>query len=88
MGGAGIAAAQNIGNQKPTDIIVGNLGPNAIGALKTIGANLFAVGNNQVTTVKDVLVLFEQGKCESVTDANVPSHSGMGGGRGQGRGRG
>ena len=77
MGGAGIAAAQNVGNQKPTDIIVGNLGPNAVGALKSIGANLFQVGNNQVNTVKDVLELFEQGKVEPVSGANVKSHSGM-----------
>ena len=77
MGGAGIAAAQSVGNQKPTDIIVGNLGPNAIGALKTIGANLYQVGNNQVNTVKDVLDLFEQGKVEPVQSANVKSHSGM-----------
>lgn len=88
MGGAGIAAAQNVGNQKPTDIIVGNLGPNAVGALKTIGANLYQVGNNQVSTVKDVLELFEQGKVEPIADANVSSHTGMGGGRGQGRGQG
>ncbi len=88
MGGAGIAAAQNVGNQKPTDIIVGNLGPNAVNALQTIGANLYQVGNNQVSTIKDVLELFEQGKVEPITDANVPSHSGMDGGRGQGRGMG
>ena len=87
MGGAGIAAAQNVGNQKPTDIIVGNVGPNAVGALKTIGANLFQVGNNQVNTVKDVLELFEQGKCEPVTGATVKSHTGMGGGMGRGQGR-
>jgi predicted Fe-Mo cluster-binding NifX family protein len=87
MGGAGIAAAQTVGNQKPTDIIVGNLGPNAIGALKTIGANLFQVGNNQVNTVKDVLELFEQGKVQPVSGANVKSHSGMGSGQGRGKGR-
>jgi predicted Fe-Mo cluster-binding NifX family protein len=88
MGGAGIAAAQSVGNVKPTDVIVGNLGPNAVGALKTIGANLFQIGNGQPQTVKDALELFEQGKCIAVTDANVASHSGMGGGRGQGRGMG
>lgn len=88
MGGSGIAAAQTVGNQKPTDIIVGNLGPNAVGALKSIGANLYQVGDNQVKTVKDVLELFEQGKIEPVTGANVSSHAGMGGGRGQGRGMG
>ncbi len=84
MGGAGIAAAQNVGNQKPTDVIVGNLGPNAVGALKQIGANLFQVGTHQVNTVKDVLELFEQGKTEPVTGATVKSHSGMGGGQGRG----
>jgi len=88
MGGAGIAAAQNVGNQKPTDIVIGNIGPNAINALKATGANLHQIGNNKVETVKDVLELFEQGKIEPVSAANVGSHAGMGGGRGQGRGQG
>jgi predicted Fe-Mo cluster-binding NifX family protein len=87
MGGAGIAAAQNVGNQKPTHIIVGNLGPNAIGALKNTGARLLQVGTNQPATVKDALELFEQGKCQDISNANVASHAGMGrsGGRGKGR---
>ena len=88
MGGAGIAAAQNVGNQKPTHVIVGNLGPNAVGALKNIGAKLLQVGNNQPATVKDALELFEQGKCQDITNANVASHAGMGGGMGRGGGRG
>ena len=88
MGGAGIAAAQNVGNQKPTHVIVGNLGPNAVGALKNIGAKLLQVGSNQPATVKDALELFEQGKCQDITNANVASHAGMGGGMGRGGGRG
>lgn len=88
MGGAGIAAAQNVGNQKPSHVIVGNLGPNAVDALKNIGAKLLQVGSNQPTTVKDALELFEQGKCTDITDANVASHAGMGRGRGGGRGMG
>ncbi|MBN2157682.1 MAG: dinitrogenase iron-molybdenum cofactor biosynthesis protein [Candidatus Lokiarchaeota archaeon] len=88
MGGAGIAASQTVGNLSPSDIIVGNVGPNAIYGLGSIGANLYQVGNNQVNTVKDVLDLFEQGKLQPVNTANVDSHTGMGGGRGMGRGMG
>ena len=88
MGGAGVSAAQAVGNQKPTDIVVGNVGPNAMGALITTGAKIHQVGQNTVNTVKDALELFEQGKVKPVSAANVGSHSGMGGGRGQGRGQG
>jgi predicted Fe-Mo cluster-binding NifX family protein len=88
MGGAGIQAAQTVGNQKPTDVVIGNLGPNAINALNATGATLHQVGNATVNTVKDALELFEHGKTQPIDSANVGSHAGMGGGRGMGRGQG
>ncbi|MBD3351049.1 MAG: dinitrogenase iron-molybdenum cofactor biosynthesis protein [Candidatus Lokiarchaeota archaeon] len=88
MGGAGIAAAQTVGNLNPTAVLVGNLGPNAAAGLGNINAKIYRVNAQQQLTVKDVLDLYNQGQLVELSGANVGSHFGMGGGGGMGRGGG
>ncbi len=87
MGGAGIQAAQIIGNNGASDLIVGFLGPNAAQALNALQLNIYQLPNQQVT-VKQAITMYLQGKLAKVDGANVGAHYGMGGGRGMGQGRG
>jgi len=88
MGGAGIQAAQIIGNHGATDVIVGFLGPNAAQALASLNLNLYQAPQQQIT-VKEAIDLFIQGKLSRMEGSNVGAHYGMGGGGGgQGYGRG
>ena len=41
MGGAGIQAAQVIGNNRATEVIVGNLGPNAMSSLSALNLKIY-----------------------------------------------
>jgi len=85
MGGAGIQAAQIIGNNGATEVIVGNLGPNAANSLSALNLKIYQ-GKN--ITVKELINLHLSGKLEVLTASNVASHAGMGGGRGAGMGGG
>ncbi|MFX1238921.1 MAG: NifB/NifX family molybdenum-iron cluster-binding protein [Promethearchaeota archaeon] len=80
MGGAGIQAAQIVGNNGVKEVIVGFLGPNAVQALKAMNLKIFQAPNKELT-VKEVVDLHMQGKLEQITDANVGSHAGLGGTR-------
>jgi predicted Fe-Mo cluster-binding NifX family protein len=86
MGGAGIQAAQTIGNNNASIVIVGNLGPNAAQALSSLNLKILKAPNQQLT-VKQVIDLYNEGKLNEISGANVGSHFGMGGGGG-GRGMG
>lgn len=88
MGGAGIQAAQTVGNQQPTHVVVGNLGPNAAMALQNINSEILQIPAGSQLTVKQVLDMFNEGKLVPMQGPNVGSHFGMGGGRGGGRGMG
>ncbi|MHA1671076.1 MAG: NifB/NifX family molybdenum-iron cluster-binding protein [Promethearchaeota archaeon] len=87
MGGAGIQAAQIIGNNGATEVIVGNLGPNAASSLGALNLTIYqAQGGN--LTVKELIDLRLSGKLQVLTTSNVGAHAGMGGGRGGGMGGG
>ena len=87
MGGAGIQAAQIIGNNGATEVIVGNLGPNAANSLSALNLKIYqSLGGN--LTVKELIDMRISGKLQVITSSNVVAHAGMGGGGGRGGGRG
>jgi len=85
MGGAGIQAAQIIGNNRATEVIVGNLGPNATNSLSALNITIYQA---QGGTVKELIDLRLSGKLQVLTASNVGAHAGMGGGGGGGGGGG
>ncbi|MBY8979944.1 MAG: NifB/NifX family molybdenum-iron cluster-binding protein [Candidatus Lokiarchaeota archaeon] len=87
MGGAGIAAAQVIGNNGATEVIVGNLGPNAMNSLSALNLKIYQSQGGSLT-VKELIDLHLSGKLPVLTASNVGAHAGMGGGRGAGMGGG
>ena len=87
MGGAGIQAAQIIGNNGATEVIVGNLGPNAANSLSALNLKIYQSQGGSLT-VKELIGLRLSGKLQVLTSSNVGAHAGMGGGRGGGMGGG
>ena len=87
MGGAGIQAAQIIGNNGATEVIVGNLGPNAANSLSALNIKIYQAQGGSLT-VKELIDLRLSGKLQVLTSSNVGAHAGMGGGRGGGMGGG
>ena len=87
MGGAGIAAAQVIGNNGATEVIVGNLGPNAMNSLSALKFKVYQSPGGSLT-VKELIDLRLSDKLSVLTSSNVGAHAGMGGGRGAGMGGG
>ncbi len=87
MGGAGIQAAQIIGNNGATEVIVGNLGPNASNSLNAVNIKIYQSQGGSLT-VKELIDLRLSGKLQVLTASNVGAHAGMGGGRGGGMGGG
>jgi len=87
MGGAGIQAAQIIGNNGATEVIVGNLGPNAVNSLSALNIKIYQAQGGHLT-VKELIDLRLSGKLQVLTSSNVGAHAGMGGGRGGGMGGG
>ena len=85
MGGAGIQAAQLIGNNGATEVIAGFLGPNASQSLNALKILIYQAPNEQLT-VKQAMDLYLENKLQKIDSANVGSHYGMGGGMGGGRG--
>jgi predicted Fe-Mo cluster-binding NifX family protein len=85
MGGAGIQAAQIIGNNGATEVIVGNLGPNASNSLSALNIKIY---QSQGGTVKELIDLLLGGKLQVLATSNVGAHAGMGGGGGRGGGMG
>ncbi|MHC1590544.1 MAG: NifB/NifX family molybdenum-iron cluster-binding protein, partial [Candidatus Helarchaeales archaeon] len=86
MGGAGIRAAEIVGNAGASTVITGHLGPNAYYALNSIGIKMFtgAIG----MTVREAVEAFLTGRLQQATGATVGPHAGMGRGMGGGRGMG
>ena len=70
--GAGIAAAQQVGNMKPDKIITGNLGPNASQVIKGLGIPVYQASG----PVEAALMALVDGKLAELTDI-VPPHFGM-----------
>ena len=87
MGGAGIQAAQIIGNNGATEVIVGNLGPNAANSLNAVNIKIYQSQGGSLT-VKELIDLRLSGKLQVLTSSNIGAHAGMGGGGGRGGGMG
>ena len=73
-GGAGIAAAQSVIDNKANVLITGNVGPNAFNTLQAAGIEVYMAQNGAIT---DILEQFKQGKLNKVGGANVGGHHGM-----------
>jgi len=87
MGGAGIQAAQIVGNNSADEVIVGFLGPNAAQSLNSLNLKMYQAPNQPIS-VKEVINLYLENKLQLITSANVSAHQGMGRGGGMGGGRG
>jgi len=72
-GGAGIQAAQIVGNEKVEAVITGNVGPNAMMTLKQLGVTVYQ-GSGEI---EEVIKQFIDGKLNKLEDATGPSHMGM-----------
>lgn len=72
-GGAGIAAAQQILDEKVDAIITGSLGPNAFLIIKKAGIKAYGGENNSIASV---LEKFIDGKLSELTEAGK-SHQGL-----------
>ncbi len=98
--GAGIQAAQMVGNSGAEAVVAGNYGPNAYGALSAAGLALYQFAGG---TVREAVEAVVSGQAQQVGDPTVGSHfgvaggaaapgagagAGMGGGMGGGMGRG
>jgi len=84
-GGAGIQAAQLIGNSGATVVLTGNLGPNASSALQGLNITTY-IGISG--TVESAINAYLKGQLQQIIEPNVPSHFGMGRGGGMGHGGG
>jgi predicted Fe-Mo cluster-binding NifX family protein len=83
--GAGIQAAQLVGESGADAVVAGNFGPNAFGALSAAGIGLYQVSGG---TVKEAVEAVVSGQAQQVGDPTVASKSGADGGSGAGAGAG
>jgi predicted Fe-Mo cluster-binding NifX family protein len=83
--GAGIQAAQFVVEGGAQAVLTGSVGPNAASVLQTANVPVYQVLEG---TVRQAVEMFRQGQLNSISGANVPPNTGMGGGRGMGMGRG
>ena len=92
-GGAGIQAAQMLVDAGVSEVITGNIGPNAINVLKAAGIKAYHCGPG---TVRKALQKYRDGSLQETSGYKVGAQSGGGGfnrggggaGRGMGGGRG
>ncbi|MBU3941379.1 MAG: NifB/NifX family molybdenum-iron cluster-binding protein [Nanoarchaeota archaeon] len=78
-GGAGIMAAQIVGNEKVNVVISNAIGPRAFDVLQQLNIDVYKA---QGSTVKEAVELFIQGKLSKI---NMPGTMGIGKGQGLGR---
>ena len=76
--GAGIQAAQLVGNSGADAVVAGNFGPNAYGALSAAGLEVYQYSGG---TVRDAVEAVKSGEAHPVSDATVGDKFGMGGGQ-------
>jgi len=81
-GGAGIMAAQTIGNEAVQAVVTGAMGPRAFGVLQELGIEVF---QNVAGSVEENAGAFLEGKLEKITQ---PGPMGLGPGKGAGLGSG
>lgn len=84
-GGAGMAAAQTVGDQGVEAVITGSVGPNAFRVLQQLGIDVYKA---EQASVEKNIDLFNEGQLEEVSSATGGSGMGRGGGHGAGRGQG
>ncbi len=86
-GGAGITAAELVGNQKVDAVIAGSIGPRAFSVLDQLGIDMYA---GRPGTVKENVEALMNGKLEKLAAPSGPmgfGEPGKGMGAGAGRGR-
>lgn len=75
-GGAGISAAQTIGDKGVKAVLTGNCGPNAYQVLEAAGVQVITGVSG---TVKQAIEDFKAGKLKAASQPSVKAHHGMGG---------
>ena len=83
--GAGIATAQMIAGKGVEVVLTGNCGPNAY---RTLEAARVKVITGVTGTVRDAALAYREGRLQTVSQANVAPHHGMGVSQGRGMGAG
>ncbi len=83
-GGAGIMAAQTVGNEGAGIVISGAVGPRAFGVFQQVGIEAYAA---KPGTVEENVTEFMKGKLSKISAPGMMG-AGMGGGFGAGMGRG
>ncbi|MEW5786149.1 MAG: NifB/NifX family molybdenum-iron cluster-binding protein [Bacillota bacterium] len=73
-GGAGAQSAQLLSQRNVEAVVLGNVGPNAVVALKAAGIDIYT---GLEGTVRETLQKFREGKLHSAAEATVSSHFGM-----------
>ncbi len=73
-GGAGPQAAQLLAGRDIEAVVLGNVGPNAVEALRAANIKVYS---GVTGTVEDSLEKFLEGSLKLVSEATVSSHSGM-----------
>lgn len=79
-GGAGVLAAQTVGDQDVDALVTGNVGPRAFDVLRQLDIDIYS---GRQASLRDNIEAFQQGQLEKVS-----SPGSMGRGRGAGPGRG
>ncbi len=83
-GGAGLAAAELVGNNGASAVISGSFGPRAFGVLSQLNIKPYKGVSG---TVRDNVQKYIEGNLVSVSQATGPMGRGMGRGQGGGRGQ-
>lgn len=85
-GGAGMSAAQTVGNEGAEAVITGAIGPNAFSVLQELGIDVY---KSKGKKVRGNIKLFVDGELEKINSATGGSGIGKRGrGKGPGKGRG
>jgi predicted Fe-Mo cluster-binding NifX family protein len=86
-GGAGVQAAQIVGQHGAQVAISGDFGPNAYEVLAAAGIEMFLTPAGESLTASEVLARYQRGELKQVTGPAGPGYHVPGTGRQGGRGR-
>ncbi len=73
-GGAGVTAAELIGNQDVEAVITGNMGPRAFDVIAQLGIEIYQAEG----AIEEIVKQFIEGKLKKVSAPTGPQHRGMG----------